>query len=58
LNPNGVGLGLFIAMKIVGNLQGKIWVDSELGKGSTFSFKLPIGYEIQRQREEPSYITE
>ena len=51
LNPNGVGLGLFIAMKIVGNLQGKIWVDSELGKGSTFSFKLPIGYEIQSQRE-------
>ena len=56
LNPNGVGLGLFIAKKIVGNLHGEIWVDSELGKGSTFSFKLPIGYEIQGAQEEPEEV--
>jgi len=56
LNPNGVGLGLFIAKKIVGNLHGEIWVDSELGKGSTFSFKMPIGYDIQGGQEEPEEI--
>ena len=52
LNPNGVGLGLFISKKIVGNLHGEIWVDSELGKGSTFSFKVPIGYENQQGEPE------
>lgn len=38
----GTGLGLYIAKSIVEKLNGKIWVESELGKGSTFSFTLPI----------------
>lgn len=37
----GTGLGLYIAKSVVQLHKGKIWVNSELGKGSTFSFSLP-----------------
>ena len=38
----GVGLGLAICRGIVESQNGKIWIESQLGKGSTFYFTLPL----------------
>lgn len=38
----GIGLGMFIASEIIKRQKGDMWLESEVGKGSTFCFSLPI----------------
>lgn len=45
--PETLGLSLYITRGVVEAQGGRIWVESEVGKGSTFSFALPIAQQRQ-----------
>lgn len=44
----GFGIGLFIVKEIISLHNGKVWVESEEGKGSLFSVSLPIYTDVQK----------
>jgi signal transduction histidine kinase len=41
--PHGSGLGLHISRQIIEHFGGRLWVDSDVGRGASFSFSVPIG---------------
>ena len=42
----GSGLGLYICRELVSRMDGRIWVSSRPGAGSSFSFELPLAESV------------
>lgn len=54
--PDGTGVGLFLAKKVIDAHHGSIVFESEEGKGSTFGFRLPIKRLAPKDAKEPKKL--
>ena len=48
--PHGSGLGLHISRQIIEHFGGRLWVESDLGRGACFSFTVPTGAAARVER--------
>lgn len=51
----GYGLGLYISRKLIQAMGGRLWAESEMGRGSTFFFSLPLAGHLTSLDTTPSF---